>query len=501
MAADWGRCAAALAWIAILGASPGAAADPVDVDVADAAVDSQPAEPALSERDPTRASGIGAPGFEPPRGPRPDMFLHVAVDRRSAYVGEQVTVTWLLYTRHEVLTLEPAMPRLDDVWSEILHEPSAYHRYDEDVVDGVTYRVIIVSKRALFPLRPGPLTIDPFTARASGLYTPLGRATELASDPIAIDVKPLPDGAPPGFDPSYVGTFRVDADVDRRDIHAGESLTLTVTVRGHGAIRRTTPPVLDVPGFDFRAPRDFDEGLDPSPRVISGERRYRYWATPQRGGTHIIPPVVIPYLDPRSGAYQEARSRPITIAVRGEPAALPVIAIDDDQGDIRPIRDGVVLASHGRAPSYARPWFWGLAVVPLIVFIAVVTRDRIKAQAHLAMTPGTIERFRAAELHLRGGRPMAFFGELARIMVECIEVRIGMRIQSLTREELAHVLLDHDLPRGTVERLVRELEQCDFARFAATAASADDMQGALRRVHGLVQELGLPRVRPPEARR
>lgn len=445
-------------------------------------------------RDPTRISGIGAPGFEPPGdaartgGRAADMFLHVAVHPRVAYVGEQITVTWLLYTRHELLKLEPSMPRLDDFWTEILHEPSAYHRYDEDVVDGVSYRVLVVSKRALFATRPGTLVIGPFEARAASLYTPLGDTIDLASAPVEIEARALPPGAPPGFDSSYVGTFEVAAEVDRQKLDAGESLTLTVNVTGQGAIRRTTPPVVQVPGFEFRAPRDYDETMQPSTATVSGKRTYRYWATPQRGGRQVIPAITVDYFDPRTGAYEQARSQPIAIEVAGDPAALASAMRRHDASavELRPIREGAI-SSRIASRLYASPWLWLASALPLLAFAAVVLVTRGRGAAGQGQV--VRKRFETAEQYLAGTRPAMFFAELTRILIACIEERAAGPVQSMTRDELERYLAARGLAPTLIARVRRALEQCDFARFAGTAVEAAEMQGALDRMRALVADL------------
>jgi hypothetical protein len=451
-------------------------------------------------RDLTSISGIGVPGFAPPSvpgsaqpGPAPDMFLHVAVHPRTAYVGEQITVTWLLYTRHELLKLEPSVPRLDDFWAEILHEPGAYLRYGEDVVAGVSYHVLVVSKRALFATRPGKLVIGPFAARASSLYTPLGSSADMASAPVEIEARPLPQGAPPGFDGSYVGRFRVTAEVDRRHLDAGDSLTLTVTVHGQGAIRRTTPPVVQVPGLAFRAPRDFDETMHPSTAVVSGQRAYRYWATPRRGGPQTVAPITIHYFDPRTGAYERTSSQPIDITVTGDPAALASSARRSASArDIRLIRDGAHISSRVAPRLYSWPWFWILSALPLLAFVGVVLGGRARrvrgAWARQAARRAR-KRFGVAKLYLRGEQPAVFFAELARILRECIEERIAEPVQSMTRDELEARLIARGLAPALVARARGELEQCDFARFAGTAVATADMQGALDRMRALVREL------------
>jgi len=461
--------------------------------------------------DPTAAGGIGVPGYSTPKArPGENMFLHVVIDKEEAYVGEQVTVTWLLFTRSEVLSLEPKAPAFDDFWFEKLFEPRRRLQYHDTRLGGVPYLVTIVSKRAVFPNREGELEIPPFEAKVSNMTSPRGRTETLRSPPVRIRAKKLPDGAPPGFDPTYVGVYSVDSSVDRARIEAGESVTMTVVVRGDGAIRRTSPPILQADGFKITGPRDDDPKVDTDTGIVRGERTYRYWVVPEKGGQLEIPPVVIPYFDPSTGLYHTARSDAIPIVVSGDPNAREqqqtagglrenVIA-----RDVRPLRGGDSIDSRSVPYLYTSRWFWILTFVPLAAFLSIVAGDKVRERlrketprSRLRKARGRARnRFRVAELHLRGARPAQFYGELTRVLYEHIEDRVGEPVQSLTLEQLRDYLADKGFPKPTVQRIMRELEEFDLVRFTPAAAGQEEMRTAQRRVRDLLREI--ERVRPEQ---
>lgn len=463
---------------------------------------------ALAPDDPTAESGIGAPGFRPPRfvGPlskRPQMFLYAVVSAKEVYVGQQVTVTWLLFTRDEILKFEPRVPRLSDVWSEVLYEPSSYFRYHDYAVEGVPYQVVVVSKRALFPLVPGKITVEPFAARVSSLYTPVGSAEELASQPVTIMAKPLPGGAPPDFDPSYVGVFFVEAEVDRRSLEAGSSLTLTVSVRGQGAISRTVAPTVASKGFSFRTPRDFAETIYPSTERIAGERIYRYWATPTQSGALEIAPVTIHYFDPESGSYEQTSSEPISIAVTGDPNAVgtpqtPGAARQNlIPRDIRLLRTSSRVSSRTVSQLYLTRWFWLLSTLPFLCFVAIYVGSSLRRRrreetprARIRRARGQVRKhYRLAEEHMRAGKAAPCFAALSRAIYEFIEEHIGEPVQPLTRAELRDLLLRKGMAAATIDRMEAELDRCDFARFGSTAAGPGEMKQAMLRVRELLREV------------
>jgi hypothetical protein len=461
------------------------------------------APPSGGGTDPTAVGGIGVPGFvaPDPKNRSLDMFLHVVADKSEVYLGEQVTVTWMLYTRSEVLKFEPKPPSLDGLWTEILYEPDAYFTYHEDVVGGTPFVVAIVSKRALFPTETGRLEVKPFRARVASLSTSVGRSRDLTSRAIPLTVKPLPPGAPPGFDPTYVGSFEVKSSVDRNEIDASESLTLTVEVSGIGAIRRSQPPKLAFPGFTFRAPRDTQDTVDTATGTVRGERIYRYWTTPEQGGALTIPAVQVPFFDPRSGKYDVARSRPIDITVKGDPSKIAGHGGDNRENviprDIRLIHGGEGISSRTVPRLYKSPWFWPLLGVAPLAFVLVIATDRVRQRlkkdtprARLRRARGRArKRFRVAEIHIRGNRPAKFFGELARVLYDHIEERTGQSVLSMTRDELRGFLKDRGFQPDTIQEIDQTLETFDFARFAPSAAGPGEMRAQMRKLRDLLRTI------------
>jgi len=439
--------------------------------------------------DPTAAGGIGAPGYRRPSGVgHPDMFLHVAVDRTAPWVGEQVTVTWLLFAREDVARLQPEPPRLDDLWSEKIYDFDTDLRYHEEYVDGERYLVAILSKRALFPTRSGRVEVRPYRAKAAIGYSP--DLVELASPTVTLDVKALPGGAPPGFDPTWVGQWSVEAEVDRNQIDAGDGVTLTVRVRGTGAVGRLATPPLQAAGFRLRAPRDREQRVDSSSGIVRGEVVLRYWVMPERGGAQTLPPLRVSYFDPRSGQYQVASSQPITLMVRGDPAAAGADPGDHFIApDIRLIHDGTAIASVSAAPVHRRLWFWLLAALAPLGYVGLLVWQRLRGGDAGRRRGRGRHHLRQADVHLRGNRPVELFGELARVVHEHVEQAVGQSVRALTRDQVAGLLRERGFSDQLIARIADELDNCDFARYAPAASAPEEMRAAMERTRVLAADI------------
>jgi oxygen tolerance protein BatD len=439
--------------------------------------------------DPT-AAGQGAPGYRKPHpAGQPAVFLHAAIDNPTPFVGEQVTVTWMLFTgAEEVVRLEPHPPRLDDLWSEKLYDFDTDLQYFPEVIDGQEYKVAIISKRALFPTRSGRIDIPPFAAGVGLAYA--GSMTQTASPAMTLEVKPLPAGAPPGFDPTWVGEWAADAQIDRAEIQAGDGVTLTVRLRGTGAIGRVAVPTLRLPGFKLRAPRDREQRVDTSGGRVSGELLFRFFATPEHGGNQSISSLELAYFSPRSGRYQIAQTDPIALRVNGEPPA------GRDGGedhfiapDIRLIRDGATIASVSTRPLHRRAWFWLLAAVPPLGYAGLRIAERLRRRRDPGGRGRTRQRLRSAAAHLRAQHAAEFFAELARALDDRLGEALGQPARALTRPQLGQLLLERGFSAELIQRITDELDNCDFARFTPAASAPDEMRAALERTRALVDEI------------
>ncbi|MCP4448445.1 MAG: protein BatD [Myxococcales bacterium] len=439
----------------------------------------------------TDSEGLDAPGYLPPKGPRDDMFLYAVCDKSSAWVGEQFTVSWLLFTRAEVIRYEPTPPKLSALWSERLFEPREFFRYSDARIGEKDYVVALVSKRAFFATKPGRLTVAALRANIATVATAMGRGQSIASNEVSLEIRALPQPAPQGFDPSYVGEFRVGASVDRNLLRVGEALTLSVRVEGQGAMRRTRAPRLAFPGFKFDEPRDFQEEDTTSGNVVSGRRLYRYWTTPGKGGEQSIPAISLAYFSPSEGRYQFASTSAIGLTVEGDPTALRraselelSAALDRD---IRLLSTTEDVQSRVLVDFYRQRWFWYFLFSPPLAFLVVVVALRIRKRIQ-SETPRTRQRrararakehFKIAAIHLRGERSAKFYGELSQALHAHLEVLLGKGTRSMRREPMSEFLGKRGVEKATLRKLLDSLDAFDREQFAPSSIEPEVMREAL----------------------
>ena len=336
----------------------------------------------------------------------------------SPYVGEQITLSYDLYLnqRNRGLRARPAGdPALDDFWIEELGD-GVPRRRNLQRRDGQTWQVNTMRSIAIFPLRPGPATVDSMdvTLIRSGFFGGSGEEIPLESEPLQINVRPLPDGAPDTFSETNVGDWELEVHSDSRSARVGGRLSITATITGFGRPGRLATPHLSSTD-DFELINTEDD-VDQSTRggVISGTRTFTFHLMPLREGEMELPSVIFSFFDPYNEEYVTHSSDPIGVEI--QPGALPASDSDGDGDGDRATEDensqtDILAELHdilppesllsAESPTRSLPW-WAYALPALGLLLLVVEaplskrfqdhrgparkRRRIRRKAHALLT-------------------------------------------------------------------------------------------------------------------
>ena len=133
----------------------------------------------------------------------------------------------------------------------------------------------------------------------------------LTTDPISIEVVPLPDEGRPESFRGHVGRVEMVAWVDRTEGEVGDTVTLYIELSGDGHSSFLPEPEIALPaGFDVSDPQVSVS----DPRGSGGEQRgtrvYTYRLVANREGTYQIPAVEVSWFDSESESYGTSRAGP-----------------------------------------------------------------------------------------------------------------------------------------------------------------------------------------------
>jgi hypothetical protein len=244
-----------------------------------------------------------------PMNPNDAFFVQLDADKTEAYVGEQITASFYLYTRGIIRDLDTLKyPTLRGFWKEDI-EIATQLNFQSEVVNGLPYKKALLTSYALFPIKDGSATIDSYQAKASVIASvdPLsglgfGKAYTYTkvSTPLKITIKPLPtEGRPADFS-GAVGDFTVSTRVEDKNIVANQPFTLKIRFEGKGNAKTIELPPFTPPDgleiYNTTAEAKFF-------RTGTSYKDFSILLIPRREGDFLIPPLSASVFDPSKKRY------------------------------------------------------------------------------------------------------------------------------------------------------------------------------------------------------
>lgn len=258
-----------------------------------------------------------------------EVFVKASVNKKQAYVNEQITLTVRFYTSVQLLGNPEYTP---PETKSFLAEDLPPMRTGEEVINGQNYAYTEI-KTALFGATPGQTQITPaqvrYQMRAAQDLDPfspnflqnfmagnVGRAAQVAkTQPIAVDILPFPEADKPADFSGLAGSCGIKASVDRHQLKTGEAANLSITVEGIGNIKSIAPPKL--PAMPAFKTYDLVTSLDVSKNndAVQGKKTFKTVIIPRLAGTQTIPPITLSYFNTATRRYERVQTAPIQLTV------------------------------------------------------------------------------------------------------------------------------------------------------------------------------------------
>ncbi|MBD3169138.1 MAG: hypothetical protein GF307_06615 [candidate division Zixibacteria bacterium] len=445
------------------------------------------------------------------------IFITASVDKKTAYVNEQVTLTFKFYQAIRLLgSPELTRPSFSGFWVEDLPPQKTYY----ENVNGVRYYVTEI-KSALFPTSPGEKVIEPFkvTVMPDDFTSFFGRdpfdmfgdnffgrrrsePKILTTDQVKLNIKPLPlEGKPSGYT-GAVGQFSMQAMPDIVETEANQPINFTVRISGTGNIKAIERPQLKVPP-EFRSyPSNSSENISKEGYKLSGTRTFEEVLIPKSPGSFDLPAVEFSYFDPRKEKYVTLKSEIYSFKVNpsegnGAGAGMPV-AVQDIGSSIKDLRylKTEITGQQTRMALYSSPVFWALQVVPLLAIIGVLAvrkhRDKLEDDAAYArrVRAKSISKrvLKEADSSLRKGDKIKFYSAVSRALTGYLADKLALSAAGLTTD-MMHLHLKDKVSGKQLDEILNVLRLCDFHRFASVSESNGQEREFLNRVEKLIMEL------------
>ncbi len=254
----------------------------------------------------------------PDINPNEAFFVRVEIDHTKVYAGEQVTASWYLYTQNNLTNFEPMKyPDLKGFWKEDI-EIATQLNFSNVEVKGIPYKKALLMSYALFPIKAGVATIDPFKLRATAIIAnPFGMFGKpytftKSSTPVKIEVLPIPQKDQPKDFSGAVGSFDMQARVEKTTVAINEPFSLKIRFSGRGNAKQIELPALNL-SDDFE---QYDSKNDSKfSRDGTSYKEFEVLLIPRRLGDLKIPSLSVSFFNPKTGKFERRTTNPITLKV------------------------------------------------------------------------------------------------------------------------------------------------------------------------------------------
>ncbi len=437
-----------------------------------------------------------------------NLFIRASVDKTRAYLGEQVTVTYKLYTRLNIAAQMSIskLPQYSGFWAEEL-ETSRTLSFTTEVIDGKKFSVAVLKKAALFPNQVGKLEVTPFELNVpieipkkrnpnniwdSFFDDPFRRGEiyqyNAKSNIVKVDVVPLPEQSKPASFKGAVGKFEFSASFDKSKTKTNEPILLKIIISGVGNLSLLQLPDFELPaGFEKYEPKINDQINRLN--KISGVKTIEYLLIPRISGTREVKPILFSYFDPDLKRYIELKSNPFYITIeQGDSSANYYVAqkegIKQLDTDIRFIKtDFVDIRKHGKR-LIEEPGFWVATSIPLLAFIGLIgwkrKQDKLSGNIQLLKYQRAEKiaksKFKKALKFLEAGNSEAYYSEIAQAFFGYLEDKLHISKSEFTLDKAHKILIEKGVELQLADRMKAAGEKCEFIRFAPNAAASTAMK-------------------------
>ncbi|MFO8068100.1 MAG: BatD family protein [Bacteroidales bacterium] len=430
-----------------------------------------------------------------------DIFIKAFVSKTSPYQGEQLVLYYKIYTRLNIAQYSfSEIPALKSFWSEEVNMGSNQQAKTENF-NGKRYRVAEIRRTIIFPQKSGEITIDPLEIecivqiptqqrRRGNLIDEFfggsffdqyqNEKILIKSNPVKLNVKPLPAQNRPAAFNGLVGQFDISAKLSKQDLKQNDAANFEITINGNGNIRMIDEPNINFPvNLDTFDP-NIKDNINISNNGVSGKKSFDYLLIPRTGGEFTIPSVKFSYFDPDKGSYVNKSTESFTIN-----AASPDFSGTDSESasqeeikllseEIRFIHTKSINLNKKDELFIKSRLFYILLITPALLFalLIIYRRRQIQLHSNKALLKNrkaqklARKKLKNAEKYLNDGKRNEFYDEISKALWGYISDKLDLPPSLLNRDNIKKEFEVNAINEDLANQFLSAIDDCEYARFA-----------------------------------
>jgi len=434
------------------------------------------------------------------RGP---LFLSAALSPKQIFVEEQAIYTLKLFRQTRVGDISLGLPEAEHLTFKQLGKPVEY----QSVYKGQSYQVLevryalISSREGIYGIRPSRMSMTVFQSRRKSSRSLFddpffsfssGRPVTIASEPLELNVLPLPQkGRPTGFS-GLVGNYKIKSHLEPSKIRAGESATMTVLLSGRGYVKRI--PDLKLPELEkikvYADQPVLKEEIDS--KGLAGSKTMKWALVPEKEGEYQIPSLSISFFDTTGKQYRVIKSPVLSLSVLPVEKAQVSVSQDVIKGhktdgpgkhevkelghDILPVHTSIKDLHSGTRSGIGGLVLWLNLIIPFFAYAATFLIQKFHRKTTVSVAAARARKAaKALTQQCRKGELSS--NDLTSSIRRYLNERFDLSLGSLTPDEAADIVVSRGVSATTAERLRTALQELEDAIYTGKGQETCDMGG------------------------
>lgn len=435
-----------------------------------------------------------------------EVFLEAIPSKTKVYLGEQILLTYKIFFTIRIsspLSVSKS-PSYSGFWTKDITNNNGSLQPSSIIRNGQQYKVATIQEIVLFPQKSGTLTIDPLDINCiaqikqqrnrSQSYDPFENFFDdimgssytnvrknIKSQPIKIEVEPLPVANKPDNFKGAVGQFTYTSKIDKSSLKANEAFTLTLTVSGKGNIELLElPKPVFPPDFEVYDPKiTFSTKSNAS--GINGTKKAEFVVIPRVSGDFTIEGTDFTYFNPSNKKYVTLSSDTYNIHVeKGSNEGINTIYTPGQTdikylgNDIRHINTSDNKLSITGMTFFLSPLYNFIVIITIVIFIICIYLHKkiIRLNQNQVLirnkkaTKMAKRRLQNAYNYLKDKNQDRFYEEYSQALWGYISDKLNITRSQLSMNTVKEMMQDKNIPENIVDEFIDLLNNCEFARFA-----------------------------------
>lgn len=302
-----------------------------------------------------------------------EIMVIASLDKSEAFVGEQLCLSYKLYTQVNIDNMEmgkhPNLDAFQDQAVNMLNNPTL-----REIYNGKEYTTKILSKTILFPVKSGRIQIEPTIYRfVKGSRDPFGfgmssmfqsEVENVASNSLEILIKELPKPIPENFS-GAVGNMSIQYNPVSSSYSLNDAIHLGLQLHGDANFNTMNPNFIKLDSsFEITDSKSGDIiKVTDEPR-LTNTRKFDFLLLPKKSGDFVLTPGFV-YFNTESKKYIQLQDSfrlhisPVQSAIKN----------DAQDAVLEGIVENPTLIS-GQNTLFSDPKIWVLGFLP-IAFILI----------------------------------------------------------------------------------------------------------------------------------